>query len=175
MEAASTPSPAPTAPSEPGASGWQQAPTPPESRGSKGRCGNRTEYSCRTKLEHSEPPRWNFQDGFRELNSTDRYNYAGFAVPAVFGSATGLQSPNRRSMTGRLSAHSRQTATTDAEDTVCWGGIDPEVVRKLQSNPAALRVLQLMRKPAKQAKLDASPAQFEVPTNVPLPSSASGS
>ena len=75
---------------------------------------------------------------------------------------------------GGLSHHSRQTAFSD-EDTIHWGDLDPQLAARLQSDPAALRTWKLMRKPAKQARLDASTAQFAMPTDVPEQQVATGS
>ena len=78
------------------------------------------------------------------------------------------------SMRGGLSHHSRQTAFSD-EDTIHWGDLDPQLAARLQSDPAALRTWKLMRKPAKQARLDSSTAQFAMPTDVPEQQVATGS
>ena len=53
--------------------------------------------------------------------------------------------------------------------------MDPQLAARLQADPAALRAWKLMCKPAKQARLDATTAQFSLPTDVPIPQSASGS
>ena len=77
-------------------------------------------------------------------------------------------------VTGGLSHHSRQTAFSD-EDTIHWGDLDAQLAAHLQSDPAALRTWKLMRKPAKQARLDSSTAQFAMPTDVPEQQVATGS
>ena len=59
------------------------------------------------------------------------------------------------SMTGGLSHHSRHTASSE-EDTIHWADMDPHLASRLQCDPAALRAWKLMRKPAKQAHLDAT-------------------
>ena len=78
------------------------------------------------------------------------------------------------SMTGGLSHHSRHTASSE-EDTIHWGDMDPRLASRLQADPAALRAWKLMRKPAQQTRLDATTAQSSLPTDVPIPQSASGS
>ena len=77
-------------------------------------------------------------------------------------------------MTGGLSHHSRQTAFSE-EDTIHRGDLDPQLAARLQSDPAALRTWKLMRKPAKQARLDSSTAQLAMPTYVPEQQVATGS
>ena len=91
----------------------------------------------------------------------------------------GLLQSHQQKVQSQISISSKITGLrsvkSDDEEPPSWGDMDPELVQRLQADSEAMKVFMATRRPNKEARLDPSPGQFFMTTDVPLPQALSSS